>query len=101
MSDEKEIKDENKKCCCCISPEYKQFLTTLLAAFLGCLVALCLYSNALKPQMPPCPCGCSYGGGCPIQKMHPKFDRPQKMYKHFNGEHKQFKDEKPPVKPEK
>ena len=98
MSDEKEIKDENQKCCCCISKEYKQFLATLLAAFLGCLVALCVYSNALKPQMPPCPCGCSYGHGCPIHKMHQKFDKP---HKHFKGEHKQFKGEKPPVKPEK
>ena len=99
-----EIKEE-KKCNCCISPEYKQFLLTILAAFLGCLVALCLYNAAVKPQLPPV----MYNPPCPIQKMH-KFDRgipgPQfdkgKFHKHhkfapdkMRGEHK------PPVKPDK
>lgn len=38
-----------------ISPEFKQFLLMILASFLGCLVALCLYSAAIKPKKH-CPC---------------------------------------------
>ena len=96
-----EIKEE-KKCQCCISPEYKQFLLTILAAFLGCLVALCLYSAAVKPKMPtPPPYG--FGGPCPIHKMqmhHPRFERG------FDGphkfKHKQFKNrEVKPIKIDK
>ncbi len=38
-----------------IGPEFKQFLLTILASFLGCIVALCLYSAAIKPKHCPCP----------------------------------------------
>lgn len=99
-----EIKEE-KKCNCCISPEYKQFLLTILASFLGCLVALCLYSAAMKPQLPPPPCG-----GCPIKKMH-QFHKgfPDKHFqKHRIHRHGEFKPDQmrrngefPPVKPNK
>ena len=46
-----EIKEE-KKCC---SKDLKTFLLMILASFLGTLVALCIYSAATKPQIPPCP----------------------------------------------
>jgi len=109
MSDEikEEIKDE-KKCCCCISDDYKKFLLTILASFLGCLVALCLYGATTRPQLPPQPCP------CPIKRMEsPKFehhggDRGQFDHKKHHGqfEHKKFDREKfngknSPVKPEK
>ena len=101
-----EIKEE-KKCNCCISPEYKQFLLTILAAFLGCLVALCLYNAARKPQLPPMPMP-YYGQPCPIQKMH-KFDRGFQHHKLHQGKfHKpQFapdrikREQVPPIKPNK
>ncbi|MBO6088117.1 hypothetical protein J6P92_07240 [bacterium] len=87
MSDE--IKEE-KKCNCCISEDYKRFLLTILASFLGCLVALCLYGAATKPQIPPQP--------CPLIRMeapnfghhrgnHPEFNH-RKTDKRF--EHKKF-----------
>ena len=89
-----EIKEE-KTCKCCISPEYRQFLLTILAAFLGCLTALCLFS-AVKPQTPPCPAP-YIQGPCPIQMMHKPFNKHHfdgnKMHKHFEGKH--FKHERP------
>lgn len=110
MSDEikEEIKDE-KKCCCCISDDYKRFLLTILASFLGCLVALCLYGATTRPQMPPQPCP------CPIKRMeapqfeHHRGDRGQFdhkkhgqfEHKKFDGPQRRFEDRKPPVKPEK
>ena len=43
-------KKEKKECCCdCL----KKFLLTSLAAFFGCLVALCLYGAATRPSFPP------------------------------------------------
>ena len=38
-----------------ISPDFARFLLTILASFLGCLVALCLYGAAVKPALNPCP----------------------------------------------
>lgn len=100
-----EIKDE-KKCNCCISPEYKQFLLTILASFLGALVALCLYNASLKPQYPPAP---SFGP-CPMHKMHkmhkgfpnPEFKK-DRIHKHgeFAPEKIKRDDFRPPVKPNK
>ena len=100
-----EIKEE-KKCNCCISPEYKQFLLTILASFLGCLVALCLYNASVKPKYPPAP----NFGPCPIQKMHkfhkgfpnPEF-RKHKMHKpgEFAPEKIRRDNFEPPVKPNK
>lgn len=53
---EQEIKTEtvkNEKWT--VSDDFKNFLLTILASFLGCLVALCLYSAATKPPAKPCP----------------------------------------------
>ena len=38
-----------------MSDEYKRFLLTILASFLGCLVALCLYGATIKPTFSPPP----------------------------------------------
>lgn len=94
-----EIKEEKV----IISKEYKCFLLNILGSFLGCLVALCLFSAAVKPQTPPpIPCHC--------QKMmhHKQFPgdfKGNKMHKNFEGKKfdKQVPPEfqKPPVKPEK
>ena len=52
---ENEIRNEEKKCNC-EKKELCRFLQTILGSFLGCLVALCLYGAAVKPQPPqPCP----------------------------------------------
>lgn len=109
MTDEikEEIKEE-KKCNCCISADYKRFLLTILASFVGCLIALCLYNASVKPPMPPQP--------CPIVRMevpqfehhrgphpnfeHKKFDK-KFEHKNFDGPQKKFHDQKPPVKPQK
>ena len=101
MSENEEIKDEKKECHC----EKKalcKFLLIVLASFIGALIALCLYSAALKPQ-PQHP--------API--MPPRFEA-QAPQQHFGGcnckHHGEFKqdarpdrqDVKPPVKhPEK
>lgn len=51
-----EIKQETCNCeKWSVGPEFKQFLLMILASFLGCLIALCLYSAAIKPQKH-CPC---------------------------------------------
>ncbi len=49
-----EIKEEKQEKFV-LSPDLKQFLLTILASFLGCLVALCLYSSAVKPKFKHCP----------------------------------------------
>lgn len=50
-----EIKQENcKRETWTISPDFGKFLLTILASFLGCLIALCLYSAAVKPSFKPC-----------------------------------------------
>ena len=45
-----EIKDEK---CKCDKKELKIFLLNILGSFLGCLVALCVFSAAVRPQLPP------------------------------------------------
>ena len=74
-----EIKTEKKECCC---KELKGFLLTILASFLGCLVALCLYSAATKPQLPPP----MIKSQCPIQQFehHRHFMNGEPGIKHFN-----------------
>lgn len=52
-----EIKNEeikNEKCTC-DKKALKIFLLNILGSFLGCLVALCVFSAAVKPQLPPPP----------------------------------------------
>ena len=71
-------------------------MLTVLGSFLGCLVALCLYNAATRPQLPPPP----MQGPFPIQNFehkkfnhHPDFrgQRPN-MPPQFRGEeeHKKF-----------
>lgn len=94
-----EIKENEKQCNCCLSPEYKQFLATILASFLGCLVALCLYSAATRPQLPPCNCS----GPCPVKmhKFHKGFPEQQfkkeNFHKHRIAPDKMNKEHKPPI----
>lgn len=47
-----EIKDEK---CKCDKKALKIFLLNILGSFLGCLVALCVFSAAVRPQLPPPP----------------------------------------------
>ena len=82
-----EIKQENKWA---ISKEYRQFLLTILASFLGCLVALCLYNASLRPQPPVIHVDCP----CAMHNMHrpdfPMFDEhrgPRPDFKKHAGEH--------------
>ncbi len=70
-----EIKNENRDC-------LKGFLLMVLASFLGTLVALCLFSAAVKPQFPPQP---MMQGPCPIQKMHhPNFNKRHENFERHN-----------------
>ena len=71
-----EIKTEEKKeceCGCdCKCEALKKFLLMVLASFLGTLVALCLFTAAIKPKMPPMP---QMRGPVPMQQFeHGKFD---------------------------
>lgn len=50
-----EIKNEEVKECKCDKKALKIFLLNILGSFLGCLVALCVFSAAVKPQLPPPP----------------------------------------------
>jgi hypothetical protein len=45
-----EVLEEKKECKC--RKELKMFLLTILGSFLGCLVALTLFTAAIKPQPP-------------------------------------------------
>ncbi len=63
-----------------ISPEFGNFLLTILASFLGCLVALCLYSAAVRPLMKP----------CPLPPPPPRFEAPM----HHRGEFRPYKHHK-------
>ena len=49
-------KEKEEKCGCgCKCEALKAFLLVVFGSFLGCLVALCLFSAAMKPKMPPMP----------------------------------------------
>lgn len=53
-----EKEKEEKKCecgCGCKCEALKAFLLVVFGSFLGCLVALCLFSAVVKPKMPPIP----------------------------------------------
>jgi len=96
-----EIREElnEEKRCNCDKKDLKRFLLTILGSFLGCLVALCLYGAAIKPQQPQIPCPCA------IHKMqnhgmhefdrqkihHQNFHKPD-MKKDFQGPQKFGKD---------
>ncbi len=64
-----------------ISPDFRNFLLTILASFFGCLVALCLYNATIRPPVKPCPCPAKppvYGA--PYH--HRGEFRPDRPYKH-------------------
>ena len=77
-----------------MSDEYKRFLLTILASFLGCLVALCLYGATIKPTFSPPPINPYYQ----MQRFdHGKFYKKPPCHK-FKGEkrgyYRNFKREK-------
>lgn len=86
-----EIKEELKeqkaeKCDCkCGGKCVKVFLLGVLASFLGCLLALLIFSAATKPQMPPAPM--MFGPPQAQQFHHGKFKhgefKKHKMHKKF------------------
>ena len=91
-----EIKEEQKteKCecsgkCKCV----KVFLLGVLASFLGCLIALCLFTAATRPKMPPMPlCPMMFGPPQAQQFHHGKF--PPRNFKKMRPEfRKEFRDE--------
>ena len=55
MSEEikEEVNAEKQEKCECKGKCIKIFLLGILASFLGCLVALCLFSAVKRPPMPP------------------------------------------------
>jgi len=85
MTDEINTEIKEEKRCGCDKKALKIFLLNILGSFLGCLVALCLYNAAVRPQMPPCP----MKAPCPIQQMHHQKDF---------GQHKDFRGHKPEFK---
>ncbi len=101
MSDE--IKEEKKECKC--SKELKMFLLTILGSFLGCLVALCLFTAAVKPQtQPPHPAPCPRVEAPRLphdisirKEFRHDVVRPDNARPDFRGERP---NQKPPVKPE-
>ena len=102
MSDEKQQPDfDGRKWS--ISPEFQQFLLTILATFIGCLIALCLYNASigsfrdprpLPPSFAPVHKGMEFAPGCPFQdrEMRP----PRKHFKH----HPAPQPPRPPKAPE-
>lgn len=79
-----EIKTEVKECKC-----LKVFLLNVFASFLGCLIALCIYNAATRPQFPPIPMRCPCPQMMPHHmKGHPDMINPGphiKIHKHFQG----------------
>ncbi len=55
-----------------ISPDFAKFLLMILGSFIGCLIALCLFSAVIRPPEKPY---------CPM--MPPRYDAP---YYHYRGE---------------
>jgi hypothetical protein len=106
MADEikNEINEEKKECRC--RKELKLFLLMILGSFLGCLVALTLFTAAIKPNVPPAP---QPQMQPPCQRIEGIRQRPDmgaprggefrqdKIREHKGGERP---DQKPPVKPE-
>lgn len=70
-----EVKEEKKVCNC---KELKLFLLVILASFFGCLVALCIFAAATKPQLPPMPPK-MYGPAAVGHFGHGKFKHHKKM----------------------
>ena len=87
IEEKKENNEKKGKCCCC--KELKMFLLVIFGSFLGCLVALCLFSAAIKPKFPP---PMPMMGPPQIQQMHHgKFDRHQWKKQEFKKDKRDFK----------
>lgn len=85
MSENEEIKTETKECNC-DKKELSRFLLVILGSFLGCLVALCLFSAVNKPQPPR-----------PMPMMPPQFAAPaphHHMDCHCRHHHGDFRPDK-------
>ena len=84
MTEEEKQENNEKKCKCCCSKELKMFLLVIFGSFLGCLVALCLFSAMMRPKFPP---PMPMGGQPQIQQMHQgKFDRHKRHHSEFKGQ---------------
>ncbi|MBQ7449955.1 hypothetical protein IJS77_00945 [bacterium] len=82
-----EIKEEQTKKCECKGKCVKIFLMSVLASFLGCLIALCIFSAATKPKFPPQP---MMHGPMYIQNIGHGFNPHQKHFKDFKGQRPDF-----------
>ena len=84
-----EEKKDEKKCDCGCTCALKAFFLVVCGSFLGCLVALCLFSAAVKPKMPPMPP--QMLGPAPFQQVehgkfgHQKGMRPEFKKRDFDG----------------
>lgn len=77
------MSDENKQVSCecnrwAVSPDFQKFLLTILASFVGCLVALCLYNAAVGTNV-----RCS----CPMSPAI-MYDAPMPPRPEFGPEHR-------------
>ena len=78
-----EIKEEQSKKCECQGKCIKVFLLGILASFIGCLLALCIFSAATKPKFPP---PMMMKRPMPMQQFNYDGFYPQKRFpKQFNG----------------
>ena len=86
-----EINQETKSSQWSISPDFAKFLLTILATFIGCLIALCLFSAVTRPQGKPC-CYPPPRFEAPMYHHRGEF-RPHKPYKHhkIDAPRKEFK----------
>ncbi len=81
-----------------ISPDFAKFLLTIAASFIGCLVALCLFTAAIRPPERPCPPAMHLRYDAPYYDGHREF-KPDHPHKKHKIEAKK-NDIKPPVKKE-
>ena len=80
----------NEKCCNCNCEEIlKKLAITCTGSFIGCLLALCVFSALTRPMLPPPPCAQIANR---IPPASATFDRPQRHH-HKMGK-KEFKHHK-------
>lgn len=100
MSDEikEEFKNDKREHKC--TKELKMFLLMILGSFLGCLVALCLFTAAVKPQPHHgCPC---HQPRIEAGRFHHDIGAPRGEFRRgkFQEHRGERPNQKPPVKPE-
>lgn len=88
MSEEikEEVNVQKQEKCKCTGKCIKVFLLGILASFLGCLIALCLFSAIKRPPMPP---KVMRFGPPPVQQIH-----------HSKFRHGQFNGQRPQMGPD-